>query len=74
MIVQSCDLLSCVVWLCFALMCTLLSLLLYFEVAAHFFMYDYKRLQLMKVPCEGINIDITKVVTLKLMIRSLEKD
>jgi hypothetical protein len=37
-------------------------------------MYGYKRLQLVKVPYEGINIDITKVVALKLMIRSLEKD
>jgi hypothetical protein len=73
--VHSCDLLSCVVWLCFAFMCVFssLSLLLCFEVVTHSFVYDCKRLQRVDIPCEETNIEIRKTIALKLLIGSLER-
>jgi hypothetical protein len=57
----------------FSLMCVLLSLLLYFEVLTHSFVYGCKRLQSVEIPYEGIIIGIRKIVALKLIIGSLER-
>jgi hypothetical protein len=43
------------------------------RVVTHIFLYGCKRLQFVEIPCEGIIINIRKIVVLKLIIGSLER-
>jgi hypothetical protein len=63
--------LRCVV--AFALVCTLLSLLLYLGVVTHSFCVWLQETQLVELSYEGIIIDIRKTVSPKLIVGSLER-
>jgi hypothetical protein len=53
--------------------CLLSLLVVLWSCNSLIFVYDHKRLHRVKIPCEGIVIDIRKTVVLKLINGSLER-
>ena len=65
---------SCIVLMRF-LLCVYspISFVVLFSFELHQTLYNFKRLQLVEIPCEGVHIDTRKTMTLKWIIGLLER-